>query len=124
MNNLRLLAALTCAALLTADIASAESLERMRLDRLAATHAAIERLAAERRPVEVASGYRDYRAVLHAHSAFSHDSRGQLDEIVAGAKAAGVDVIMFSEHPAPHYEYFRDGHRGVNDGARQPRQDP
>lgn len=117
MNNLRLLATFTCTALLTAGVVNAESLERMRLDRLAATHAAIERLAAERRPVELASDYRDYRAILHAHSAFSHDSRGQIDEIVAGAKAAGVDVIMFSEHPASHYDYFNDGHHGVNDGV-------
>lgn len=97
--------------------ARADVLERMKIDRLAATHEAIQSFAADRRPVELDSGYRDFRAVLHAHSHFSHDSRGQIDEIVAGAKAAGVDAILFSEHPADHYDYFTDGHRGVRDGV-------
>lgn len=97
--------------------ARADAPERMKLDRLAATHAAVEGFAADRRPVELDSGYRDYRAVLHAHSAFSHDSRATIEEVVAGAKEAGVNAILFTEHPADHYDYFRDGHRGVNNGV-------
>ena len=92
-------------------------MERMKMDRLAATHEAIQGFTADRRPVELDSGYKDFRTVLHAHSAFSHDSRSKIEEVVAGAKAAGVSAILFTEHPADHYDYFRDGHRGMNDGV-------
>src|SRR5262249_42974678 len=33
------------------------------------------------------------------------------------AKAAGVRVIMFTEHPASHYDYTIDGHQGLKDGV-------
>ena len=56
-------------------------------------------------------------ALLHVHSAFSHDSRGTIDEIIAAANEVGVRVIMFCEHPAGGYDYFMDGHRGVRDGV-------
>ena len=68
-------------------------------------------------PVELSSGYDDVRSLLHVHSAFSHDSRGTLEEIVAAAKATGVRVIMFTEHPADHYDYIKDGHQGLVDGV-------
>ncbi len=96
---------------------SADALERMKRDRLEATRAAVTALAAERQPVELKSEYTDYRAVIHVHSAFSHDSRGTPEEIRAAAKEAGVSVVLFTEHPAPHYDYFTDGHRGVVDGV-------
>jgi hypothetical protein len=97
--------------------AHANALERMRPENLRAVNEAIEALKLERRTVTLASGYDDVRTLLHVHSAFSHDSRGTIEEIVAAAKQAGVRVIMFSEHPANHYNYFLDGHRGVKDGV-------
>ena len=36
---------------------------------------------------------------------------------MAAARQAGVRVIMFSEHPASHYDYVNDGHRGLKDGV-------
>jgi PHP domain len=99
-----------------AHTAAADAVERISLERLRATHAKVLALAKDRRPVTLASGYQDYRALLHVHSAFSHDSRGTIDEIRAAAKAAGVRAILFSEHPADHYDYFADGHRGEKDG--------
>jgi hypothetical protein len=36
---------------------------------------------------------------------------------VAGAKAANVHIILFNEHPAAHYDYVKDGHRGIRDGV-------
>ena len=98
------------------SIASADALERMNLERLRATHERVQALAGERVPVDLKSGYDDYRSLLHVHSAFSHDSRGTLEEIVAAAKACGVRVIMFTEHPADHYDYIKDGHQGLVDG--------
>lgn len=98
-------------------LASADALERLKLPRLQATHEAIATLAAERQPVPIDTGYTDYRAALHVHSLLSHDSRSPLEEVLAGARAAGVQVVMFNEHPAPHYDYIRDGHRGLYDGV-------
>ena len=57
------------------------------------------------------------RALLHVHSAFSHDSRGTIDEIVSAANEVGARVVMFTEHPASHYDYVNDGHRGMKDGV-------
>jgi hypothetical protein len=91
--------------------------ERLRPEKLKAAHDAIEALKSQRREVALKSGYDDVRTLLHVHSAFSHDSRGTIEEIVAAAKETGVRVIMFSEHPASHYNYFLDGHRGEKQGV-------
>jgi hypothetical protein len=92
-------------------------IERLRPENLRAVHESIEALKSKRRAVRLSSGYDDVRALLHVHSAFSHDSRGSIEEIVAAAQEAGVRVIMFTEHPASTYDYFLDGHRGVRDGV-------
>jgi hypothetical protein len=97
--------------------AAADMLERLRPENLQALHEAIEARKLQRRAVAFSSGYDDVRALLHVHSAFSHDSRGTMEEILAAAKAAGVRVIMFSEHPANTYDYFLDGHRGLKHGV-------
>jgi hypothetical protein len=97
--------------------ARAEALERMNLERLRATHERVEQLATQRVPVELKSGYDDVRVLLHVHSAFSHDSRGTIEEIVKAAKTVGVRAILFTEHPADHYDYIKDGHQGMTDGV-------
>ena len=108
---------LTVALAAIATLASGDAIERMRPEKLRATHERIEALNSERRDVSLSSGYDDVRTLLHVHSAFSHDSRGTLEEIISAAKQAGVRVILFSEHPASHYDYVDDGHRGVRDGV-------
>lgn len=95
----------------------ADAIERMRPENLRAVHEAIESLKSQRRAVSLSSGYDDVRSLLHVHSAWSHDSRGTIEEILAAAKDAGVRVIMFSEHPSNNYNYFLDGHRGFEQGV-------
>jgi hypothetical protein len=97
--------------------AQAEAMERMNLERLRATHERVEQLAKQRVPVELKSGYDDARVLLHVHSAFSHDSRGKIEDIVKAAKSVGVRAILFTEHPADHYDYIKDGHQGMVDGV-------
>ena len=97
--------------------AQGDAMERMRPEKLRATHERIEALKNERREVSLSSGYDDVRTLLHVHSKLSHDSRGTVDEIVAAAKEADVRVILFSEHPAAHYDFVTDGHRGMKDGV-------
>jgi hypothetical protein len=95
----------------------ADAIDRLQPDRLKAVHEAVEALKAERRPVTLDTGFDDVRTLLHVHSHLSHDSRGSLETIVQAARAARVRVILFSEHPADHYDYFSDGHSGLHDGV-------
>jgi hypothetical protein len=114
---MRLICLMAATALAAASPVYGDALERMRPEKLRATHEKIEALKSQRREVSLSSGYDDVRTLLHVHSAFSHDSRGTLEEIVAAAKETGVRVILFSEHPASHYDYVNDGHRGLRDGV-------
>ncbi len=92
-------------------------MDRLKFERLRDQHAAIESLQSQRQESSVKRPYTDYRANLHVHSSFSHDSRGKIEQIVASAKAAGTQILMFNEHPASHYDIFEDGHRGMRDGV-------
>src|SRR5262249_51819783 len=100
-----------------ASRAGADALARLKADKLEAVHQAIMALHAKWHKLPQAGPYKDYRANLHVHSALSHDSRGTIEEIVAAAKKTGTRVLMFTEHPADHYDYFKDGHRGQRDGV-------
>src|SRR5207302_1006900 len=93
------------------------ALEKLKPAKLEAVHQAITALRAERQPLPRQGPYREFRANLHVHSHLSHDSRAKLDEIVPAAKKAGTQVLMFTEHPAERYDYFKDGHRGLRDGV-------
>ncbi len=95
----------------------ADAVDRLQPEKLHALHEAIETLKPQRQKVSLVSGYQDVRAIIHAHSGFSHDSRATIEEILAGAKEAGVRVVMFSEHPSTKYNYFVDGHRGTKQGV-------
>lgn len=91
--------------------------ERLRITRLKATHDDLGRLRATHRPLPTAAGFVDLRAVIHAHSSLSHDSKGTLEGMVKGAKEAGVSVIMTSEHPAKDRDVLALGLRGMHSGV-------
>ncbi len=112
----RLLASLFIV-VLCATIAHADALAKLEPKKLAAVHQAVEALRAEWKPVARIGPYREHRANLHVHSHWSHDSRGTIDEIVAAAKATGTSVLMFNEHPAEHYDFFKEGHQGIKEGV-------
>jgi hypothetical protein len=101
----------------TSPVAALTPLERLQTQQLRATHEAVQRLAGQRRPVPSAFGFRDIRAVLHVHSSLSHDSTSKLEEILPAAKAAGINAILFTEHPGARFDYFSDGHQGLHDGV-------
>lgn len=105
------------ACLLWAAVAQADALDRLTSERLERVHGAVETLASRRTELPRQGPYHEYRVNLHVHSAFSHDSRGQLPNIVAAAKRAGSNVLMFTEHPAEHYDFVTDGHSGIHDGV-------
>ena len=69
-----------------------DAIDRLTPERLEATHKDVLRFQQERKKLIRSGPLREYRANLHVHSAFSHDSRGKIDDIVAAAKAAGTDI--------------------------------
>ncbi len=97
-------------------ILAADAIDRLTAERLEAVHQAVINLKGDRRTLSRPDNLIDVRANLHVHSAFSHDSRGKIPDIVTAAKAAGTQVLLFTEHPADHYDIFRDGHQGMRDG--------
>ena len=101
----------------SADASGADALDRISLGWLQKTHAAVEQLKKQRQPVSLKTGYTDYRAVIHIHSHFSHDSHGTIKEILKAAHRTGVRIIMFTEHPAKTYDYYTDGHHGLKEGV-------
>ncbi len=100
---------------LTRCLFPADALTRLEENHLKAVRAGIQSLAKMRKDLPRTGPYQEYRANLHVHSAFSHDSRGTIEEIVAAAKRAGTDILLFTEHPAPHYDFFKNGHQGTRD---------
>ena len=103
--------------LLVAEQTQADAFDRLTEERLGRVHEAVTTLQTRRTSQQRIGPYREYRVNLHVHSAFSHDSRGELPAIVAAAKRAGTDVLMFTEHPADHYDFVTDGHSGLHDGV-------
>ena len=57
----------------------------------------------------------DYKGVLHAHSYWSHDSRGVIEEILPAAKKAKLDFIFLSDHAHSHLDSFPRAYHGIYD---------
>jgi hypothetical protein len=94
-----------------------DAVDRLKPEYLKSLHAAIEGLKQDRQTVSLPSAFTDYRGAMHVHSGLSHDSRSPVSEVVAGAKKAGLRFVMFTEHPVPGHDYFKEGHRGLVDGV-------
>jgi hypothetical protein len=94
-----------------------DAVDRLTRKNLQAIRETVEKYAAERKVLERPGPLRQVRANLHVHSELSHDSRGKIDDIVAAAKRAGTEVLLFTEHPSKEKDFFTDGHRGFRDGV-------
>ncbi len=119
MNPTRLVRTLALLVVVStlASSVRADALAKLKEDKLAAVHAAIAALRAQREDVPRSGPYHDFRANLHVHSGLSHDSRGTIEEIVAAAKAVGTRVLLFTEHPSDKADFFTQGHQGMQDGV-------
>ncbi|MDZ7608142.1 MAG: hypothetical protein U5K79_21760 [Cyclobacteriaceae bacterium] len=71
---------------------------------------------AERKVPEQYIQMMENKGVLHAHTYWSHDSRGTLPEILEAAKAAELDFIFFSDHAHGKLDTFPRSYHGVFDG--------
>lgn len=95
----------------------ADALDRLKPEKLKAARKDVTTFKSQREELKRPEPYQDFRANLHVHSAFSHDSRGKIEDIVAAAKTVGTQVLMFTEHPADSYDFFKEGHHGTKDGV-------
>jgi hypothetical protein len=93
------------------------NLERLDLDRLAAVHADVEKLQAQRVEIPPRAGLTDYRCILHAHAEDSSHTGGTLPEMLADAKKAGVHAILLSDHYRPPTDFIDGRWRGLKDGV-------
>ncbi len=108
---------LGCQPLFSRQLLASDALSKLTEKKMQAIQDSVTALRATRQDVSPSGAYRQIRANLHVHSHWSHDSRGQIEEIVAAARTVGTDVLMFTEHPAEHYDFFQDGHQGTRDGV-------
>jgi hypothetical protein len=95
----------------------AQDTDRVALGRLEQVHRSVEGLRALPRVSNRSGRYQDLRAVIHAHSYLSHDSRGKPEEIIAAAKKAGVRVVFMTDHYTPDRHFLSAALRGVHDGV-------
>ncbi len=95
----------------------ADAMEKLKREHLEAVRKSIASLKEQRVDVPGRGPFHEHRANLHVHSHWSHDSVGTIDEIVTAARATGTSVLMFTEHPADHYDFYVDGHQGMKDGV-------
>lgn len=58
-----------------------------------------------------------YRGILHAHSYWSHDSEGTLNDIIPAAKYAGIDFIFLTDHPRGNIDTLPRGYKGYYEGV-------
>ncbi|MFL6213113.1 MAG: histidinol phosphatase [Blastocatellia bacterium] len=93
------------------------SIERMKLDHLAAVHQARLSYQQQRRAVRLRTGLMDYRAILHAHAEDAPHTGGTRPEMLKAAHAAGVNIIMLSDHWRPERDFIDDSWRGLHDGV-------
>jgi len=94
-------------------LAQRTAVERMAPERLKATAEARKALAAKRSIFPPIGVYKSYRAVLHIHAEDSNHTFGTRQEVLAAAKAAGIQVVMLSDHRGPKAETWQ----GIRDGV-------
>lgn len=90
-------------------------IKKLKLDYLEKLHQDILSLQNEKIKVTPYKNYQDIKAVLHAHSNLSHDSKGTPQEIAAALKKVGVKVIFMSEHPQSVLDVIANGLNGIID---------
>jgi hypothetical protein len=91
------------------------SVERMNLSRLRAVHEDRIRHSLSRRPVQLKTGLKDFRAILHAHAEDAPHTGGTRPEMLKAAREAGVDLIMLTDHNRPERDFINDSWRGMHD---------
>ncbi|OLB26741.1 MAG: hypothetical protein AUH95_00830 [Nitrospirae bacterium 13_2_20CM_2_63_8] len=79
---------------------------------LGAISEALQALRSQRIAPPPLEGYREFRGVVHAHTALSHDSTGTVEEILEAASFAKLDFLITTDHYTPRI--FTEGLDGRN----------
>jgi len=93
------------------------TIERLAPERLEAVRQDRMRYERSRRKLPGLPGYRDYRAILHAHAEDAAHTGGTRPELLEGAKKAGVDIVMLTDHVRPPRDFIDGSWRGLRDGV-------
>lgn len=93
------------------------SVQRMGLDHLRSVHNHRNNYQRNRKAVQLRTGLKDFRAILHAHAEDSSHTGGTRTEMLKSAKAAGVHIIMLSDHRRPERDFINDSWRGIHNGV-------
>ena len=87
---------------------------RFRLKHLRNT---IQQLSSQRLAPDTANGYTDYKGVIHVHTSLGGHSTGTFAELIAGAKANGLDFVIMTEHPQAEFDTAAMTLNGVHAGV-------
>ncbi|MBX3278297.1 MAG: histidinol phosphatase [Acidobacteria bacterium] len=93
------------------------TVERLQPERLRAVHEDRLRLQRQRREVTLSTGYRDFRAILHAHAEDASHTGGTRPELLAAALRTNVHIIMLTDHVRPQRDFIDDSWRGLRQGV-------
>lgn len=93
------------------------SVERLSLSHLRAVHEDRMRFEQNRRPVQLKTGYVDYKAILHAHAEDATHTGGTRAEMLQAAERAGVRIIMLTDHVRPERDFIDDSWRGMHNSV-------
>jgi hypothetical protein len=93
------------------------NVQRLSLVRLAAVHADVQKLQAQRVRIPPLLGLKDYRCILHAHAEDSTHTGGTLPEMLADAKRAGVHAVLLTDHYRPPRDFIDGRWRGLKESV-------
>jgi len=94
-----------------------DALDRLAEEYLERVEMGLDAIRSQLRRPPLAGQPADRRAVVHCHSALSHDSRGSLDEITDAARATDTELVMITEHPRSDLDVIADGFSGRKRGV-------
>jgi hypothetical protein len=93
------------------------TIERLQPERLRAVSEDRSRYQKSRQTVSIKTGYDDFRGVLHAHAEDSTHTGGTRAELLAAAKATGVQIVMLTDHVRPPRDFVNADSRGKKEGV-------
>jgi len=105
------------AALLIPALFSAEhrwtSVQRLQTSHLEAVRDQRIRWMRDRINIPLDGIYHDYRAVIHVHAEDAQHTLGTREQVLAAAKADGVDVVLWTDHNGPKPDTWHGLRNGV-----------
>lgn len=93
------------------------TIERLQPERLRAVSEDRLRYKRARHSVLLATGYVDYRGVMHTHVDDSTHTGGTRREMLLAARSAGIQIVMLTDHVSPPRDFVNADSRGMFEGV-------